>query len=382
MRTILLFDMDNVLLRPGGYRRALQDTVAALAASLGYRPPTLGRKEIEEIEAHGVTSEWEMAAIIGAILLVDSALGGDPQPLPTELKLGPHEGGRVPPEIMATFRQLPPRTPERSLAQGAQAALLKGSPPVGAQTAASVRRLLEGARTPETVTYRTIQELVLGSETYDRIYGLAPVLGVESYLEQHDRSHLTGEARARLTSWLAQPDHSAIIFTNRPNRPPAGHEDSPEAEIGAGLVGLDNLPIVGSGDMGWLSRREGKPPDHYLKPSAVHGLTSLQVGLGSNKERSLLAAAEISRDGYVDPSDWEALAGAKVIVFEDSALGMKSLLTARSQIREAGVDFSLELKGVAENRAKRRALRSVNAMVHPTLASALGEVLSEDLPTL
>ncbi len=378
MKRLLLFDMDNVLLHPEGYRRALKDTVKGLSATLGYEPIDLQDEQIEEIEACGVTSEWEMSAIIGARLLLDTDRRAGHHPsLPDQLPLDPPiEDGTPPPDVLGIFREISSRSASTSALDCASATLLDQTPDASPSTAKAARDLLDHARTPRTVTFRTIQELVLGSEAYERTYQLPATLGIDSYLERYDQSHLDVATRARLTAWLGTEGHGAAIFTNRPNAPPVGHEDTPEAEIGADLVGLGQLPIVGSGDMGWLAAHEKERMYAFLKPSPVHGLAALQCALGREKESALRSALRISRGGATDLDSWAELAGAQVILFEDSDRGMSSLLAAQSLLASAGLPFHLALKGIARNEVKRQALATIGSEVFPSLNEALLTVLT------
>ena len=50
---ILLFDMDGVLLEPGGYHKALTETVRLIGESLGYKNVELTPADIAAFEAAG-----------------------------------------------------------------------------------------------------------------------------------------------------------------------------------------------------------------------------------------------------------------------------------------------------------------------------------------
>ena len=66
----LLFDMDDVLIKPGAYHRALQETVRLVAAALGYGEFSLSHADIQAFESAGVYSEWDTSAICAALMLV------------------------------------------------------------------------------------------------------------------------------------------------------------------------------------------------------------------------------------------------------------------------------------------------------------------------
>ncbi|HLB47535.1 MAG TPA: hypothetical protein VJL59_11070, partial [Anaerolineales bacterium] len=73
MLNIYLFDMDAVLLHPGGYRAALIATVNHFSRGMGLGDLAPTYDEIETFEAVGITSEWDSAPIsIAAISLAHS----------------------------------------------------------------------------------------------------------------------------------------------------------------------------------------------------------------------------------------------------------------------------------------------------------------------
>lgn len=369
---LLLLDMDNVLLEPGGYRRALQYTVAEAGRALGYRGPLLTPEEIEEIEACGVTSEWEMSAICTAVMMEGNRQQGREIVLPRGLP--PSEDlpqAAEPPGFLAFFRRLAELNPAQSALERAGQLLMDGHLAAEAGGGERTIDLLMAARTPAAVTFRTIQELVLGSDIYAETYGREPILAAPSYLDRFDRSNLSAQLAVELRDWLAGQDRQAVIFTNRPNRPPPGYADTPEAELGANLVGLEGLPLVGSGDMGWLADRLGRKQYAFLKPSPVHALTALQLALGQPKEEAILAAHSLAEGSDTSASVWEELNGAQVTVFEDSRRGMDSAMAARELLAENEVRIDLELAGVASNSAKVDELQGVGAAVYSSIEQAL-----------
>jgi phosphoglycolate phosphatase-like HAD superfamily hydrolase len=52
---IWLFDLDGVLIHPGGYREALRRTVAHFSRRAGYPDEPLAEETIEAFEANGIT---------------------------------------------------------------------------------------------------------------------------------------------------------------------------------------------------------------------------------------------------------------------------------------------------------------------------------------
>ncbi len=373
MDNILLFDMDGVLVESHGYHRALQDTVAWTAEALGYRGVQLTADDIAMIESIGISSEWESAAICSALLLDHARQRGLDVALPDRLPhpQPPHEA--EPPSLRGFFEQLGPLADSRSALEDLESRLSSGDGRLDDDE--TMRALLRSARSPKSLTHRTIQALVLGAEAYRQTYGEGPDLEALSYLAVHDRSHLSPSTLRDLRGWLSGADNAVVVFTNRPSTPPAGHVDPPEAQIGAELVGLGEVPIVGSGDLGWLALREGKRLYHFLKPSPVHALTALQRAAGVDQESALLRALAVDQ-GQPDAETWRPFKGSRVFAFEDSAKGLVSARRAVELLVDLGIPVELELIGVSPHPSKQVELEKVTHRVFEDVNQALGSILS------
>ncbi len=85
-RKILLFDIDSVLVEPLGYRAALKATLQHFAEKLGIDSSTLPDQDtIEYFEAMHITSEWDMAPIVLAVLLDRLVSSSEDIALPSSL---------------------------------------------------------------------------------------------------------------------------------------------------------------------------------------------------------------------------------------------------------------------------------------------------------
>ena len=358
---IALFDMDGVLLVSAGYHRALQDTVKMTAQSLGFPDTTLTQDEIAAFESTGMTSEWDEAAVSLALFQLEA----------WRCELG--DGvRRQRPDIIAFARSMVREDLENlsPLERAARAIdpLMTG---LSAPRREIVLGMIANARQPHTShTHRMLQEMVLGSDEFQRLYGLQPQLETESYLLLYDTSHLDRQTHAAVTAWLAQPNHTAAIITNRPSRPPQGFFGTPEAELGAKLVGLSHVPIAGWGGMSWFSALLGIEPQTIVKPDGVHALAAIQMALGVGVEEALHRAYALRR--YAEGRDhWLDLDGAEVLVFEDAPIGLQSGLGAQAALEKVGVRFQLGLHGIAKHPLKREALAAAGGRVHSTLFEAL-----------
>ena len=373
MLKILLFDMDDVLLEAHGYHRALQDTVLLIATSLGYENVSLTLDDIAVFEASGVTSEWDSSAICAALML-QKAWSIDPKKqLPSEANLISNNKINIEPPDFSLFATALGESSLKSLRPRVRAErlIINNADHLTKLQKNLILDILNNARRIDgSLTHRVFQELILGSIEFKRTYNLEPFFNTESYLNKYDLPTLSSKQHALLIEWLQHPGHCGVILTNRPSLAPQGYFCTPEAEIGAQLVGLDRLPIAGFGGLIWLSDTHGLGQEVYIKPSPVHALTALRLALGDSQENALETAAALAVDNQLDPT-WQQLQNAQVSVFEDTVGGLESLLAASLCLQTFDIRFEIQLFGISSNFQKRISLESVGACLYPTLSPAL-----------
>jgi hypothetical protein len=235
----------------------------------------------------------------------------------------------------------------------------------------AIQTLMRSARyIHRSPVHRTQQEFVLGSDQMNALYGLDPSFNFSGTLLSDDKPTFSNKTRARLIEWLEKHGHRAVAFTNRPCTPPEGHFDTPEAEMGLRAVGLEQLAIVGSGTMGWLSERKGKPLFTYLKPSPIHALTAMLHTAGLSITDAIETANALDQH-YETVDEISRLHGARVDVFEDSTNGLESALAAEQQLRSVGIKIDLWLHGISSNPSKIEALAKFGARTYAHLDAAL-----------
>lgn len=370
---ILLFDMDDVLLKPGGYHRALQQTVRLVAACLGFPPLDFAEADILAFESSGVYSEWDTAAICAALLLKRAWWVNPSIHLPTDARQPLGDSLAISPPNFRRFAALlgkPELTGLRPL-ERAERLLLSRNNNFTPDQAQQLRSILRNARSAEgSLTHCIFQELVLGSQVYAQTYDLPAILNSPSYLSLYDRPLISSQEVQGLIQWLERPNHRGAIFTSRPSRPLPGVFSTPEAELGAALVGLERLPILGLGGLLWLSEQRQAGAQAFVKPSPVHVLSALLLALDIPMGTCLQEAASLALEGRAG-SLWSGLEGARAIVFDDSPAGLESAKSAAACLRTAGVSLQIELIGIAADSAKVEVLRRMGAQTYPTLSQAL-----------
>jgi len=338
---IYLFDMDAVLLHPGGYRVALMATVNFFSREMGLGEcaPTL--HEIEVFESVGITSEWDSAPMCIAALMLNGK-----------------------------------RVDYAELARRVSAETKSGECPAEAayrvffQTSEVYEDLLLHSRDiHRSRVLQVFQQFTLGDH-YESTYGLKRTFenGHGSLLLKHDRKAITSPV----------PERSAI-YTARPSKPPRdvpmqiGY--APEAELGAELVGLSHLPLIGFGRLQLLAEKVGGQGEHYIKPSPVHALAAIGAAFGFPESESLLMAAS----GCLRAEAWargelntrfESLRGVRVTVFEDSATSIQGVRQAVNLIGGQCVGI-----GISSGGPKLERLEKISDRVYPSIDAALqGEI--------
>lgn len=374
-RTVILLDVDGVLIHPVGYKTALRALVDHIAGQMGLPPLGPTEDEIAVFEACGLTNEWDSGAMCVSALLL-AALERAPALRRDTLEatfaaIGAAGITLDRPDFTAEARAIARHDSDGRYPAARYLELLAAR--TDAANLPLLRALLGDVyAVRETLTTRTIQTFVLGSERFRTTYGQPAAFASESYLATHDIALLNAPARARLLDWASLPGHGAAIFTARPSGPPAdlppgepvGDPPSgfpPEAELAAELIGLaGRLPLIGQGRVGWLAWRRGRAAADYLKPSPAQALTAIGAAATGSETESLHAAAALVERGEISgPLAGLRHSATRVIVFEDAAGGIRAAHGAASLLQRAGLDVSVVGIGVSPNADKRAALAPV-----------------------
>ncbi len=371
---ILIFDMDGVLLEPKGYHRALQETVRLTSLSLGFEAFTLLPEHIARFESIGISNEWHSSAFCMALMVIELLKQGLQFDPGTELD-PPNFAPRPLKLQMESALSLIDRQPiERPAIKRAVKAIDGIARKEGVDPDVVISIVHNSESVEHSVTFNVFQEFVLGSTIYEQTYGKEPQLKDDSYLTMYDRSLLGHETREALLSWLEDPLHCAGIMTNRPSNSLLRRHGTPEAELGAALVGLDHLPIIGSGEMKWLAESKLEDVGTLLKPAVYHGLSAILAASGLPIEESLLGSySAISDEGDLD---FSYLDNGSVFVFEDTPAGILAVETAGEALHSRGIRIQVEKIGISSDPIKQKALDQVGAMAWDSIDEALFSAIS------
>lgn len=364
--TFILFDMDGVLLKHGGYHQALKASVQRIGKMLGAPYAQITTDQIAQFEALSVTNEWDTVAICTALILIqvwriNSSMRLTADPATNPRTLLPEQPNFQ--EFLDSFDQVGP-LPGESAYQKIVNENLWLTP----DQRSHLREILCNCRDIyQSLTLPIHQEAVLGSRAFQDNYQRQPKLNVESFLLKYDHPILTPENAFHLRAWMEDTRHHVGILTNRPNGTPPNFVSAPEAELGAKLVGLESIPLLGSGSLNWFAETKCNLPQHtFLKPHPVHALGLIQMCLGHKVTEALSRSVALCH-GHASKSSWERLQGATVLIFEDSVKGLESGIAAKSLLDALDLEIHLKLIGVTENSIKKKALLGVADEIIPTI---------------
>lgn len=376
MTHVVLLDIDSVLIRPGGYRAAVRSTLNHVLKEMGLPPRPWDDALLSDLEARGITSEWDMTALLLSALLND-ILGTYPdlQGVPASLEVaipwvGRHVDGAPAQEVtVPSFTWRTGETPS-------EAALRLGMFP---RLPEGLRRDLLGYTRDVSRAYltRLFQNFTLGSAHFRRTYGQSPLVESESLLERHDRPLIPPAVRLRLREAWQRGDVRLCAFTARPTLPPRGVTTTPlgyppEAELALKRVAMDDLPLIGYGKLAYIGARHGLKGEALLKPSPVQALAAIGAALHGDELRALEDAIHWQRTG-----EWQAPQGLHVHVVEDTRGGVRAVQAAVQALQSSGQRVQAHLWGLApKDSPKETALTRLGATCHSRWETLLPDVLA------
>ncbi len=365
MMKLLIFDMDGVLLKPRGYHYALKETVRLAGTSAGLEDVELSDGQIAQFEALGISSEWHSSALCLAVMMLQ-------QQRPTGQRTPQPEAGTL--DLDPLFEAIASRPMQDPPLVRGVAAVERLAADAQLQLDSAARVVAESESIQHSPTMNWFQELVLGSETYRTLYQKQPQFQTESYLKRYDEKLLSASMAEKVKQWSEQPARGAAIMTNRPSSGPPGFDGAPDAEMGTALVGLDDLPLMGYGEMSWLSQQSGQEVGRLTKPAWPHALSAVLAASGWTAEDSLTDT--LSRLGSTYSGALDHLRDSRIAVFEDTPGGIVAVQETADLLAEMGVRIEVRKFGIAEDAAKQSALSAQGAEIYPDINQAL-QVLND-----
>jgi len=396
MPVVLLLDMDDVLVRPVGYKRGIPATLETFTRRLGWEIPLPTEADIEWFEAAGVTSEWDSTAICLAGLLLEAArldegwIVPDFEEAMARLADRALDGRQIRPDYVGWVKAAgeaarPGERPSQAALRIWRQEALPRLPRVEA-LGALLHRLLADTHRLSCPTTAVFQTWMVGSRAYQEAYGQPAPIEVDRGLLEQDEPLLTRDSARELLGVWYEGRLAPAFYTSRPSRPPRGEPSpplpvySPEAELAARRVWLEDWPPVGLGRLFWLAGRVGML-ENPTKPHPIHGMAAFAAAIASvdgiPEPRALASAYETLRFGALSGplAEWSEFSWHVVLV-EDSVKGIQGIFRIVRRLYELGMSIRLTVFGVAPHPGpKAEILEPYADRMIPSVNEAVDEIV-------
>jgi hypothetical protein len=394
--TVVLFDIDGVLIEPGGYRYAMRDAMRHFLQRLGQVHWQPDASFVEQFESHMITSEWDMLPLTLCHFLDHSLQFLQPaQPWQTladaAADFAQYPAMPAPTQLFAVIDQIGAIVNGRS---GNPSLWIYESRTEGAFPFARLQNhpvltsLLAHTRDIQrSETMRIFQQHIIGSDNFRAYYHTEPDLDLPNYLTLYDTVPLKPALFQALQDKIDRRELFVSIYTARPSMPPAGISPngdgaySPEAEQAAALLPWHGVYLSAYGKVYWLAQQTSFHPEELLKPSPAQALSAIAYHFTGEEARALQWAADVFQASHTNTltsayAERISLPAQLVLhVFEDSPNGLSGGIQAAGLLRAIGVDVDLYLWGVSANPVKQTALRAQGGQVFSDVNQAVQQAL-------
>jgi hypothetical protein len=384
-----LFDVDGVLVKPAGYRKASQSALNFFTRQMGIADQPLGEDIFSLFESQNIISEWDIVPLCLAAIM-DDLMGRCPDlRLPQDLS-GALEGLHacqlpVPQVDYAGLTAclgggfLPGKTfADLALQLNQTGELNPPFPNLQGHPLLSI--ILEHTRdVVKSPVTRIFQQFVLGCENFQKAYDLTCQVENSSYLMEYDRPALEGSQRDDLLNYWRKDQLDLAAYTIRPcflgsAEPEKILPYSPEAELALELNGLEGIPCMGYGQVYRAAELAGISPENIIKPSPVQALGAIGAAVFRIELEAIQEAINWINCG--DSSYFKRLPALDVYIFEDSAGSILGVKSACEMLVRLGIPVSLRACGIASSSVKIAALQLAQAEIFSNVNSAVQMSLS------
>lgn len=391
---ILLMDIDDVLVLPIGYKRGIAKTLETFTQRLGWEVPMPTETDIEWFEASGVTSEWDSTAICLAGLLLEAARLDESWIVPdfeeaiTRLADRALDSTQIRPDYAAWVKaagettQFGERPSQAAWRLWRREALPQLPRPETLEILLKI--LLTNTHHLSCPTTAVFQAWMIGSQAYQETYGQpAPIEVTQALLEEDQPLLIPQRAHALMEVWHER-HLAAAFYTARPSRPPLEGLAppkpvySPEAEMAARQIRLENWPPVGLGRLFWLAEAV-ELRENPTKPHWIHGMAAIASAIASIEaipEADALQSTyrAIQERKLIGPLAKWAQFPWHVVLVEDSAKGIEGILQTVHHLQELGISVHLTVFGVAPSFGPK--MKAIRPHVD-RLVSSVNEIVDE-----
>lgn len=395
---VLFFDIDGVLIEPHGYRKATIETIQRFLSTLGFSNVAIDETEIAVFEAQGISSEWDIIPLF-ILAWLESHVnlhtnGKSVQSWSSFCKLLEVRENNHPNtlDITSQYKQflIPQLNSSEAFYYSQQNnPLIKTIFPQLISYPWVWKELLHNNRDiNQAPLSRNLQSLVVGSKNFSERTWLDCDVEGESYLLSHDIAQLNEESITKLQSLVKNDQFHFAAVTARlsanflkDHRLTSPHLYFPEAEIGLQRAGVADLPVVGYGEIQYLSMLLNQFPSQYAKPGYIHSFLALSQALHIDLEEifSFLTKELISGQKYIHLQNLSNTEFSHFIngdsihfhIFEDSCSGIQSVRGMQAMFYANGIHAYVHAYGIGKDKRKIEALVRENASIYPSINEAL-----------
>jgi hypothetical protein len=386
-KTILLFDMDGVLVEPRRYRASLQSTMDFFGKIMGWDSLYPGEKTIAWFEAKGIISEWDIAPIYIA-WVIESVLENHPElPIPSDLLsfCEMTKKARIPkPEnnIEGIIGQLPSLKKSGFTYCDLLLFLIETGPArlIFSRLAGTslINSILQYSRNVhQNIITRVFQEVYLGQRTFEDTFHLSAICFDQFTQHIVDYQLINPEWNEKLKRFNRGGTVEMAIMTARPSAQdyPAGDgriEFSPEADIVVEQLEWNRIPMIGLGQLQYAADQLGYTSVDLIKPSPVHALGAIGAALSKNLLESIEAGWNLIN--CIPTTFYDSFPELDIHIFEDSPTGIIGTKKAVDLLDIQQIPVHLTKWGISSDPNKIKELENLGAHIVPSVNEALEKI--------
>lgn len=390
---IVLFDLDGVLINPGGYRAAFSTVIQEFLEKSGLKNYKVPKNLPELFESHGVTNEWDMLPLTYAVTLdaawTESSRKPDPKSF-DEIYREKNEfissGSTIDyKEKLQFLSQFFSR--QNSPALDILDACLNGHQEemFPALNLPMIKEIFAfGSDLNQSKINILFQNYVLGDQVFQNVYRKTPQIITESYLRLFDKPNLESAQIKLIKDLAGQKIIHPAVLTSRPSLAPKQVQSleegySPETEIAASILDINDFPLIGYGRIDYIAKKFHFNADRLIKPVPFQALAAILAAWFQDELFGLESTAKLfGLNSNVNQGSAVSFLSSfpknfDLHVYEDSFVGISSCQKALEILKSVGINAKLFSWGVAKNPEKIASLKSVGANIFENIGSALEE---------
>jgi hypothetical protein len=400
-KTVVLFDLDGVLIKSGGYRAAFHGAMDYFLGQMGLRPEVgPDEHDLVKFESYGVTAEWDMLPLSLAILFErfcelfheDLRLMNLTQALEW---VASHAVAEISVDYEGAINQMGPffwstPIPAGSIllaCRNGQGGLL--FPNLSRQPL--LGQLLSNTRGgSDSMTTRILQNFQLGDQVFEQAYQIPAEVKTKSTLQMNDSPLLSEANGLELQNLFDLKRIYLAYLTLRPSYPPMSIElnrtgYSPEAEIALERTNLSKVPMVAYGHMQYLASQLGTTAESLVKPYPYQALAGIKAAIEGEDLPALLWTGKIykimqhttvaSKCNLDDLGEIGLPNDLDIHIFEDMPVGIQSTRTAVDILKGFGISARFTAWGITQDHMMEAVLKAQGAQVFGDTNQAVQEFL-------